>query len=128
MNKMQKGQIETMRTGGESYTAIASALGISVNTVKSFCRRNGLGAAAHADNGRCPQCGAMLTHTEGAKKRRFCSDRCRMAWWNTHPEAMRHGDARMAVCAHCGREFTAHGSRKRKYCSQECYRAARAGR
>jgi endogenous inhibitor of DNA gyrase (YacG/DUF329 family) len=128
MSKAQKERITRMRGRGESYTAIATALGISINTVKSFCRRNGLGATPAQESDRCPQCGASLVHTEGAKRKRFCSDRCRMAWWNAHPEAVSHVAVRTVACAHCGKLFTAHGSRERRYCSQECYRAARAGR
>jgi endogenous inhibitor of DNA gyrase (YacG/DUF329 family) len=125
MNKTQAEQISRMRGEGLGYQKVADALGISINTVKSFCRRNSLMAV---DGGRCPECGSALIQTEGVKHRRFCSDYCRMAWWNAHPEAMRHGSVRTVACAHCGRAFTAHGSRERKYCSQECYRSARSGR
>ena len=38
------------------------------------------------DAGFCPQCGALLTQTTGRKRVKFCSDNCRTAWWNAHPE------------------------------------------
>ena len=43
MNSNQKQRIERLRTQGESYAFIAKELGISVNIIKSFCRRNNLG-------------------------------------------------------------------------------------
>jgi len=46
MKYLQKEQITQMRSEGFSYAKIAAALGISENTVKSFCRRNNLGGAA----------------------------------------------------------------------------------
>ena len=43
MTDWQKDQIQTMRRQGLSYVKIGQALGISDNTVRSFCRRNQLG-------------------------------------------------------------------------------------
>ena len=40
MTDQQKDQIQTMRRQGLSYVKIGQALGISDNTVRSFCRRN----------------------------------------------------------------------------------------
>jgi len=45
MTQQQKEKIIKMRRGGFSYSRISTALGISENTVKSFCRRNNLGSA-----------------------------------------------------------------------------------
>ena len=42
MNSEQKDQITKLRNNGAGYTEIANAMGLPVNTVKSFCRRNGL--------------------------------------------------------------------------------------
>jgi hypothetical protein len=126
MKDIQKTQIVNMRACGKSYTSIANALGISVNTVKSYCRRNGLdgiassasavGAKCHA---YCIQCGALLVQTKGAKAKRFCSDKCRTAWWNAHPDKLK--PAREFVCGTCGKTFKSYGKRERKYCSRSCY-------
>ena len=43
MTTAQKQQIEFLRDKGESYATIAYDLGISENTVKSYCRRNNIG-------------------------------------------------------------------------------------
>jgi ribosomal protein S27E len=126
MTATQKMQIENMRCGGKSYSAIASALGISENTVKSHCRRNGLGGTARAGSDAytdypiyCIQCGMLLVQTKGAKAKRFCSDKCRSAWWNAHPDKL--GSAREFVCRTCGKTFKSNGKRERKYCSRSCY-------
>jgi endogenous inhibitor of DNA gyrase (YacG/DUF329 family) len=133
MTYRQKEKITQMRGEGFSYSRIAGALGISENTVKSFCRRNnlsggGMGLASQADNTLCRQCKAMLIHIAGAKQKRFCSDRCRMAWWNAHPEAVRRKAIYKLTCVFCGREFESYGNKQRKYCSRACYGKARAVR
>ena len=42
MTEEQKKQIIRLRKKGCGYTAVANKVGISKDTVKSFCRRNGL--------------------------------------------------------------------------------------
>lgn len=133
MTYQQKEKIKQLRGEGFSYTKIASTLGISENTVKSFCRRNNLGGispgiANQADGVLCRQCGMMLTHTVGAKQKRFCSDKCRMTWWNAHPEAVRRKAVYPFTCACCGVVFESYGNKKRKYCSRACYGKSKAVR
>jgi uncharacterized protein YjcR len=59
MPKLQKDEIAKMRSEKMSYAQIASVLGLSANTVKSYCQRNNLGgvAATGADSGVCARCG-----------------------------------------------------------------------
>lgn len=77
------------------------------------------------DAGFCLQCGALLTQTPGRKRVKFCSDNCRTAWWNAHPEKVNRRAIYHFTCAHCGKPFTAYGNAKRKYCSHACYIADR---
>ena len=42
MTPEEKSSLSAMRKAGRSYTEIAAELGISKNTIKTFCRRNGL--------------------------------------------------------------------------------------
>ena len=42
MNAEQKERIAKLRDNGAGYTEIANATGLPVNTIKTFCRRNGL--------------------------------------------------------------------------------------
>lgn len=133
MTQQQKEIVIKMRREGCSYSRISKALGISKNTVKSFCRRNNLGGVTlkshnQIDNAFCRQCGAPLTHTIGAKQKRFCSAKCRMAWWNAHPEAVNRKAIYTFTCAHCGAAFESYGNKHRKYCSRACYGKSKAVR
>lgn len=46
MNIQQKTEIAFLRSKGYGYTKIAQELGLSKNTVKSYCKRNNLSGAA----------------------------------------------------------------------------------
>lgn len=92
--------IEKLRSQGESYGSIAKQLGISVNTVKSYCQRNNLGKhlTKSESNDLCANCNKSLVHTLGAKKKRFCNKKCRMEWWAKHPEALNKKAVYHFVC------------------------------
>lgn len=131
MNVQQSQAIHRLRVEGFSYAKISALTGISENTIKSYCRRNDLGSVATEIpdtpvGSFCRQCGSLLTQTKGAKPKRFCSDKCRMTWWNSHPEAVNHKLVRQITCQSCGKTFTALGNRARKYCSRSCYAHAKA--
>ena len=87
MTNQQKEQIRTMRLQGAGYIKIGKALGISDNTVRSFCRRNGLGENAK-NVVSCKQCGKLIKIIPKQKPKKFCSDSCRNAWWNGHQECV----------------------------------------
>ena len=40
MTDLEKQRVAVLRSQGQSYGAIADALHVSVNSVKTFCRRN----------------------------------------------------------------------------------------
>ncbi|MCL2512358.1 MAG: RNA polymerase subunit sigma-70 [Oscillospiraceae bacterium] len=120
MTDTQKQKIARLRGEGKSSPAIAAALDISVNTVKSYCRRKGLGEVK-AQTRLCAHCGAELAGPAKTKPKKFCSDRCRAAWWGAHPEKLRPGKVHAVDCAHCGAAFHSSVSANRKYCSHECY-------
>ena len=126
MTNGEKMLITQQRRQGLGYTEIARKLGMSVNTVKSFCQRNGIkpvSKTAIPEKDTCRQCGSVLEHTPGRKKKQFCSDACRMHWWHEHRDMSK--TAKGAKCAACGREFIT--DRAQKYCSHACYIAARFG-
>ena len=111
MTQQQKEQISKLRANGASFGKIASALGISINTIKSYCKRNPIlsevvpapKAVIHAD--RCPQCNATLAQSPGHRQKRFCSPKCRIAWWAAHPEQMTRKKLFSVECQHCGGVF-----------------------
>ena len=127
MTNGEKVQIGQMRKRGLGYTEIALSLGMSVNTVKSYCQRNGLKGAVRASiavsENVCRQCGSVLKLTPGRKRRPFCSDACRLRWWHEHRELGRN--ARTIICASCGKAFVM--DRMQKYCSHACYIQTRFG-
>ena len=133
MTQQQKEQISKLRASGASFGKIASALGVSVNTVKSYCKRNPISAEAAPapkaplHTNRCPQCSAVLKQSPGHRQKRFCSPKCRMAWWSEHPEQMVRKNMSPVECLHCRKVFLQYGNRPRKFCSRGCYLAHRYG-
>lgn len=119
MTEKQQEEIQTMRQAGLGYKKIAAAMSLSANTIKSYCIRNKL----KAGNGQmvCWECGQPITQPAGQKGKKFCSDTCRIKWWNHHTYMMKAN----AVCAHCGKAY--HGRAGRKYCSHSCYIVERFG-
>ena len=126
----QKEKISRFRRMGKSYAEIGKELGIPRDTVKSFCRRNRLASADISvidHRHRCRECGSVIEQRPKRKTRVFCSKACREKWWKEHPEQLCRKAVYEFTCANCGKTFTAYGNRKRKYCSHECYIAARFG-
>lgn len=128
MNSIQKKRIALLRVGGESYARIAGILGLSVNTVKSYCRRNNLSGSMAVTAPKtpigqafCRQCGKELSQILGKKTLKFCDDECRVKWWNAHPDKVNKRAIYSFTCAHCKKAFTAYGNSDRKYCSHQCY-------
>ena len=116
----QKEKIDVMRQDGYGYVKIAKALGISENTVKSYCRRQkAVDATEEIDF--CAQCGKPIDKSKRSG-RRFCSDTCRIRWWNKHPKLKMPYTAQ---CACCGKEIKMRRKNERKYCSHRCYITAR---
>ena len=125
MTKEQKDSIVYRREKGESYRDIADAMGLSENTVSSFCRRAHLDKPSQKDI--CKNCGRQITPGRGNRKREFCSDACRSEWWNSHQDLVKRKAVYNFTCAACGKLFTAYGNSTRKYCSHACYIADRYG-
>lgn len=125
MTDKQKQQIITLRRNGAGYGTIASQLGVSINTVKSFCRRHSL--AAPPTDRLCEQCGRPITQNPGRKRKRFCSDACRNKWWNSHLDLVKRKAVYTFTCPACGKKFIVYGNSHRKFCSHACYIAYRFG-
>ena len=128
MNNLQKYRILLLRANGESYNIIADALGLSVNTVKSYCRRNNITCNTSTSTPKnssnqafCRQCGKELPQIPHKKPMKFCSDECRVKWWNAHPDKVNKKAIYTFTCAYCQKIFTSYGNSNRKYCSHNCY-------
>ena len=137
MTDGEKTKIGQMRLDGISYAQIALSLGISVNTIKSFCKRNKLpvGGITYSpnakpgpeDNSICRQCGKQLNQNPKFKPKKFCSDTCRSVWWKDHREQVNKKAIYLFTCACCGKEFESYGNNSRKYCDHACYIQDRFG-
>lgn len=130
MTTDEKRMLTAYRQQGLGYKKIAQLMGLSVNTVKTYCKRNALGDVVANQDPRsiekvCKHCGTSLVQTPGQKPRVFCSDACRTKWWNAHPELVNHRSERQVVCGHCGQVFSVGKNSARKYCSHGCYIADR---
>ena len=126
MTDMQKEKIRYLRCEGLGYKAIASRLDVSENTVKGFCRREGLNGDISHLISVCRHCGGALK--QSTKPKKFCSDKCRRAWWKEHPFLSERRAYYSLTCAHCGKAFESYGNKNRKYCDHACYIAARFGK
>lgn len=123
MTASEKQTITSMRCARANYADIASAIGVSVNTVKTFCRRNGLTDNDLVNQSFCMNCGCAITKGK-YRPRKFCSDKCRMTWWNAHQDQVNRSAHYSFICAHCGESFTVYGNTHRKFCSRACYLAS----
>lgn len=130
MTDNQKQCVQVMRHQGATPTAIAEALGMSVNTVKSYLRRCSLSATSK-DTGNeeykehCLHCGTKLENRDKTKPRKFCSAQCCDRWWNAHRSLGRRKSMVEKPCACCGTVFKSYPRDVRKYCSHRCYINAR---
>lgn len=128
MTNEQKNQIIRLRHDGFGYKAIAQALCITDDAVKSFCRRNNLSGAATKDVSLvphfCVECGKEALQTPHRREKKFCSYECRMLWWKHNPPQVKRSMT-MLTCQCCGKEFYGYESAGRKYCSHACYIRAR---
>ncbi|WP_085022389.1 RNA polymerase subunit sigma-70 [Anaerovibrio sp. JC8] len=126
MTNLEKRQVMDLREKGYGYIRISNELGISVNTIKSFCRRSLVSKTDDKHYCRC--CGKEVEQTKGRKEKKFCSDSCRMKWWNRNLDKVDRRTYQSKSCPNCGSEFTVYGTfSKKKYCSHSCYIKFRFG-
>lgn len=120
-------RIKDLQNKGYGYRKIAAETGISVNTVKSYCKRHSAkNEAVEAVIAKpCLHCGKPLTLRFSAKEKRFCDDKCRMAWWNAHRSEVQRKTYHKRICPSCGIEFAVYGKKDQRFCSRACYGISR---
>ena len=126
MDKKEK--IIEMRKQGFSYGMIAKRLGVHRSTVSSFCARKNINQIISGKSVTCINCGEVFIQEPNKKPRKFCSDKCRVNWWNQNQDKVNKKALYELVCLECGKPFTTYGNKKQKYCSNACYIANRYGR
>ena len=134
MTDAQRVQIRNLRAAGLGYKKIAEQMGMSPNTVKTYCQRHDLGGnqAMQKQNTDgelhvCYYCGVVVEQNPGRKEKKFCSDSCRNKWWNGRLHQVKKKAFYEYECAYCKKSFIAYGNAKRKYCSHECFVADKFG-
>ncbi|HEM9292377.1 TPA: helix-turn-helix domain-containing protein [Streptococcus agalactiae] len=132
MNENQRRQIWAMRSQGQGYGTIAQAVDLPRDAVRKFCsRRPELKGYGHVVQQMieaqgydyCLTCGIKLDHKLLGRPKKFCSDKCRKVYWDTHREE--HDKGKTAydelTCQNCGRSFLSYANPNRKFCSHSCY-------
>ncbi len=126
MTNGDKNRIRQMRLSGMSFGQIAKETGYSQNTIKSFFRRDNLQNSDKAeDTTICKNCGIPLKQTPGHRQKKFCSDKCRFAWWHGQNGDISKSSRYIFECKNCCKEFKSYGRKNRKYCGYACYIADR---
>ena len=124
MKKQQIKIINQMLQQGKNTTEISVTLDIPSSTIRAHLRRH-----PEFYSGRsCRNCGKAMVQPVGRKEKHFCSDKCRMAWWNSHREQIQKKAYYHLTCAYCGKEFESYGKRDRKFCCRDCYDQSRRHR
>ena len=133
MTENDKEKIKALRLQSMGYKGIATTLGLSKDSVKGYCKRNGLNGDFNVislnfneklkQNLLCACCKKPIKQKAMGKPRKFCSDECRREWWREHPEERIAKEKAIYTfaCSYCGVEFSAYGNNKRKYCSHNCF-------
>lgn len=79
-----KDEICYLRLQGIGYKRIAEELGLSKNTVSSFCTRHNLGGNRNADGTvqhPCRYCGKSVPQAPHRREKLYCSNKCRCAYF-----------------------------------------------
>lgn len=133
MTEYEKQKIYEMRLDGSGYKAIGVVLGLSRDSVRSYCKRIGLDGDSKViainiseqktKNLICMNCNKPIKQKKKGTARKFCSDKCRRTWWKSHPENVKKNETAMykITCEYCGREFESYGNKKRKFCNHDCF-------
>lgn len=83
MDQKIKKRILEMNKNGDGYKKIAAELNISVGSVRNALKEK-------EDSSYCRHCGKRLIFVPGKKKKTFCNDRCRYAYWNDRKEVKKN--------------------------------------
>lgn len=117
----ERDQVQEYQRQGLGYRRIAALTGISVNTLRNYCRRHPyIEDEAGTTVRPCKQCGAKVKTKPHQKAKLYCSDECRMAWWSAHQNKINHKSTYTKICANCGATFDSVHPEAR-FCNRECF-------
>ncbi len=116
MTNDEKEKIVLMRNKGISYSKIASHLGISENTIKSFCKRNSIVSLVPTTSIQEESLKEVIAIKEvnPSNDVSFLNDA--PSFKETLPSNKEH-----IICKHCGKPLEQNPNQKRKkFCSEKC--------
>ena len=126
MTDEQKQKIKLLRYQRWGYDRIANSLGVSRDSVRGYCKRNGLNGFApdfkvsHQQSmidefvyEFCLRCGARLEQSNKGRKKKYCGAKCKREWEKTNRKIY------ILHCEYCGKEYRSLGVKDRKYCSHD---------
>jgi len=132
MTDEQRQKIKMLRYQGFGYKKIADEVGLSRDSVRGYCLRNGLGGCGAELVSEyqtvmkeefkyilCLNCGSEIKQKKLGRKKKYCSVSCKAEWEKVHKKSY------TVTCEYCGKEFKSLGVKGRKFCSQECYQRDR---
>ena len=107
MTNEQKQTIASMRDSGVPITSIAQQLELSVNTIKSYCKRHGIHSGNQSSKNIlfCLQCHKEIPQTSHRKEKKFCSDKCRQLWWAENSTLIPRNSQIERICPVCKTSF-----------------------
>lgn len=133
MTEEQKQMIRVLRQQGLGYQAIGNMIGLSRDSVRSFCKNHGINGVAPLvqltikdmiKNGElCGYCAGPITKARTGRPAKFCCPECRRSYWKAHrDEGHKSVEATYVMeCQYCHKVFMSYGNKTRKYCCHEHY-------
>lgn len=121
MTHKEKEKIIELRKKRYTYGQISIELNIPRSSISTFCKRNKIDAGSEDKYVSCKNCEKIIKLERKRKPKKFCSDECRVSWWNKHQDLVNKKAFYDITCSSCGKQFKAYGNKKQKYCSHVCY-------
>lgn len=120
MTDIEKLKIDELKQSGYSYSQISKELSIPIGTIKTFIMRK-------RETNTCLNCHREIVSIEYHKKKKFCSDKCRLDWWSRNRDKLKLKTLIEYDCEYCHKKFKAPRSAKRKFCSTACFVKSKVG-
>ena len=124
MTNEQKEKIIELRKLGIGYRSIATAMDLSRDSVRNFCKSRGLDGFGQdyskpkpdkVIRQHCKNCGKQINQKRlKGRPKTYCSTECKREWEHKNPIIYKH------VCYYCGTEFE-NKSKSGNYCCRRCY-------
>lgn len=121
MTENEKTKIIELRKKGYGYGQISLELNIPRSSISTFCKRNDINVGSIDRYVFCKNCEKVIKLESKKKPKMFCSDDCRVNWWNAHQSKVNIKAIYEFDCPACGKHFTTYGNAKQKYCSHARY-------